>query len=165
MNVLFLHGLDSRPGGVKPMTLAAAGITVANPALPRDDFAASMAIARQCLEESTPDVIVGSSRGGAVALALKADLRLVLVAPAWKFYAVDPIAPANTIILHSAHDAIIPLADSVELAEQAGLPEDAIQVVGADHGMNDPDALKSLIAAVRREIRRAADVRRPLGTR
>ncbi len=40
MKILFLHGWNSKPGGVKPTYLARHGHEVFNPALPDDDFAA-----------------------------------------------------------------------------------------------------------------------------
>ena len=39
MKILFLHGWNSVPGGVKPTYLKDHGHTVLNPALPDDDFA------------------------------------------------------------------------------------------------------------------------------
>ena len=71
MKVLFLHGLDSRPGGRKPLFLTGCGLQVVNPLLPRDDFPESVRIAGARLAEDAPDVVVGSSRGGAVAMALR----------------------------------------------------------------------------------------------
>ena len=67
MKVLFLHGWTSVPGGVKPTYLAAHGHAVLNPALPDEDFAAAVRIAQDEFDRHQPDVVVGSSRGGAVA--------------------------------------------------------------------------------------------------
>jgi len=39
MKVLFLHGWNSKPGGVKPTYLLNHGHVVINPALSDDDFA------------------------------------------------------------------------------------------------------------------------------
>jgi hypothetical protein len=38
MTILFLHGWNSTPGGVKPTYLTDHGHTVLNPPLPDDDF-------------------------------------------------------------------------------------------------------------------------------
>jgi hypothetical protein len=85
MLILFLHGWQSIPGGVKPTYLVQHGHTVLNPALPDDDFNAALAIAQAEFDKHEPDVIVGSSRGGAVAMNLKSgDTPLVLLCPAWK---------------------------------------------------------------------------------
>ncbi len=70
--VLFLHGWNSKPGGVKPTYLAEHGHTVINPALPDEDFAESVRIAQAEFDHHDPDVVVGSSRGGAVAMNIDA---------------------------------------------------------------------------------------------
>ena len=83
--VLFLHGWNSKPGGVKPTYLAEHGHTVINPALPDEDFDAAVKIAQEAFYEHRPDVVVGSSRGGAVAMNIFVDSAgLVLLCPAWK---------------------------------------------------------------------------------
>ena len=46
MKVLFLHGWQSVPGGVKPTFLVQHGHEVANPKLPDDDFAEAVRIAQ-----------------------------------------------------------------------------------------------------------------------
>ena len=71
MKILFLHGWQSKPGGLKPTYLAQHGHEVINPALPDEDFAAAVRIAEQELARGQPDVIVGSSRGGAVAMNIR----------------------------------------------------------------------------------------------
>lgn len=74
MKILFLHGLHSVPVGVKPTYLKDRGHTVINPALPDDDFAAALAIAQAEYDQHKPDVIVGSSRGGALPVIGLGDL-------------------------------------------------------------------------------------------
>src|SRR3954454_8734035 len=68
MKILFLHGWQSVPGGVKPTFLARHGHEVVNPKLPDDDFAEAVRIAQAEFDMHQPDVVVGSSRGGAVAV-------------------------------------------------------------------------------------------------
>jgi hypothetical protein len=70
MLMLFLNGWQSAPGGVKPTYLAQHGHIVVNPALPGDYFAAALAIAHAEFNMHHPDEIVGSSRGGALAMNL-----------------------------------------------------------------------------------------------
>jgi hypothetical protein len=85
--ILFFHGWRSVPGGVKPNYLAQHGHEVINPALDDNDFAAALRTAQAEFDQHHPDVIVGSSRGGAVAMNLiSGDTRLVLLCPAWKKY-------------------------------------------------------------------------------
>ena len=68
MKILFLHGWQSVPGGVKPTFLAGHGHQVFNPQLPDDDFAEAARIAQAEFDMHQPDVVVGSSRGGAIAM-------------------------------------------------------------------------------------------------
>tara|TARA_R110001583_G_scaffold109221_1_gene257885 strand:- start:955 stop:1401 length:447 start_codon:yes stop_codon:yes gene_type:complete len=144
MKVLFLHGLESKPGGSKAVYLSDKGYEVLNPALPKSSFPESIAIAQQVIDDEDPDVIVGSSRGGAVAMSVDPHgARLVLVAPAWKNYGVPPTVPSNTIVIHSPLDAIIPVDDSREIeGAQAVVP------VGEDHRMFDQEALSAIGRAV-----------------
>ena len=68
MKILFLHGWQSSPGGLEPTYLRDHGHTVLNPALPDDDFQQAVAIAQAEYDQGKADVVVGSSRGGAVAM-------------------------------------------------------------------------------------------------
>ena len=68
MKILFLHGWHSVVGGVKPTYLKDAGHQVINPALDNDDFELAVRAGQAEYDEHHPDVIVGSSRGGAVAM-------------------------------------------------------------------------------------------------
>lgn len=68
MKILLLHGWHSTPGGVKPTYLKDHGHEVLNPALPDDDFDAAVRIPQAEFDQHRPDVVVGSSRGGAVAM-------------------------------------------------------------------------------------------------
>ena len=82
MTILFLHGLNSTPGGVKPTYLKDHGYEVLNPILPDDDFDAAVRIAKAEFDGHHPDVVVGSSRGGAVAMNIDSgETPLVLALP------------------------------------------------------------------------------------
>lgn len=151
MKVLFLHGWRSVVGGVKPTFLASRGHQVANPALPDDDFPAAVAIAEQQFAEQAPDVIVGSSRGGAVAMNMRSGKTpLVLLCPAWKRYGAATTVQANTIILHSRLDDTIPYSDSEELARASGLPAENLITVGDDHRLADSQSLEAMLLACQR---------------
>ena len=75
MTILFLHGWQSTPGGLKPTYLKDHAHTVLNPALPDDDFDAAVRIAQAEFDLRKPDVVVGSSRGGAVAMNNRKEKR------------------------------------------------------------------------------------------
>ncbi len=68
MKVLFLHGWNSAVGGVKPTYLNDHGHEVINPALPHEDMQEAVRIAQAEFDKHRPQVVVSSSRGGAVAM-------------------------------------------------------------------------------------------------
>jgi pimeloyl-ACP methyl ester carboxylesterase len=149
MKILYLHGLYSKPGGIKPTFLRQHGYEVINPALPDEDFARSVKIAEAAYEESRPDVIVGSSRGGAVALNIDpGPIPLVLIAPAWRRWGAAMTLKGRAFILHSRDDAVIPIEDSQELVRSSQRSESVLVVVGADHNMTDASALRALLEAI-----------------
>jgi hypothetical protein len=151
MNILFLHGWQSTPGGRKPTYLKDHGHSVLNPVLPDDDFDAAVRIAQAEFDQHQPDVIVGSSRGGAVAMNIEGgDTPLVLLCPAWKRWGTASTVKPGTVILHSRADDVILIADSEELLRNSGLPDSALIVVGTEHRLADPESLAAMLEAVER---------------
>lgn len=151
MKILFLHGWHSVPGGVKPTYLRDHGHEVVNPALDDDDFDTAVRTAQAVYEQHQPDVIVGSSRGGAIAMNLQsADTPLVLLCPAWKNWSTASKLKPNAVILHSRADDTVPFRDSVELITSSGLPADALVEVGQDHRLADPEPLAAMLQACER---------------
>lgn len=155
MKILFLHGWQSVPGGVKPTFLSKAGHIVINPQLPDDDFAAAVKIAQSEYDLHSPDVVVGSSRGGAVAMNLsRPDARLVLLCPAWKKWGDARTVPANTTIIHSRADDVVPFEFSFELANNSGLRAESLVEIGTDHRLADPQSLAAMLRACEQPIPR-----------
>ncbi|SMF97298.1 hypothetical protein SAMN02949497_4720 [Methylomagnum ishizawai] len=152
MKILYLHGWQSVPGGVKPSHLQALGHELIEPALPHDDFDLALRIAQTALEQHRPALIVGSSRGGALAMNLRAgEIPLVLLCPAWKRWGTAHTVKPGTLILHALADEVIPYADTLELLANSGLvPETALVTVGYEHRLADAAALAALAAAVDR---------------
>ena len=148
MKTLFLHGWTSVPGGRKPTYLKDAGHTVLNPALPDEDFDEAVRIAQAEYDEHQPDVVVGSSRGGAVAINIDSqDTPLVLLCPAWKNWGTAATVKANTTILHSRQDDVVPFENSLELVCNSGLPKSALVEVGNDHRLADEEPLAKMLEA------------------
>jgi len=148
MKILFLHGWHSVVGGVKPTYLRDGGHEVINPALDDDDFAAAIRIAQAEFDRHRPDVIVGSSRGGAVAMNIDSgETPLVLLCPAWKNWGTAKTLKVNSVILHSRADDVIPFGDSEELIALSGLPPEIIIEVGNDHRLADPESLAVMLWA------------------
>ena len=148
MKILFLHGWHSVPGGVKPTYLAQHGHEVINPKLPDDDFAGAAKIAQEEFDRHQPAVVVGSSRGGAIAMNIDGgDARLVLLCPAWKKYGTARTMKKNAIVLHSRADDVVPFGDSQELVRHSSLPASALVEVGSDHRLADPEPLAAMLRA------------------
>ena len=155
MKILFLHGWQSVLGGVKPTFLKDHGHEVVNPKLPDEDFQAAVRIAQAEYDRHRPDVIVGSSRGGAVAMNLDSgDTPLVLLCPAWKKHATARTVKKNTTILHSRADDVVPFADSEELLRNSGLPASALVEVGTDHRLADPEPWAAVFSSCIRFVYR-----------
>lgn len=145
MKILFLHGWNSVPGGVKPTYLKDHGHEVVNPQLPDEDFEMAVKIAQKEFDQHQPQVIVGSSRGGAVAMnIIIGDAKLVLLCPAWKKWGTAKRVKPGTVILHSRGDDVVPFADSEELAKNSGA---TLIEVGTDHRLADEEPLERMLRA------------------
>jgi alpha-beta hydrolase superfamily lysophospholipase len=145
MKILFLHGWHSVPGGVKPTFLAQHGHTVINPALDDDDFPLAVKTAQAEFDKHQPQVVVGSSRGGAVAMNINSgSAKLVLLCPAWKKWGTARTIRKDSLILHSRADDVIPFADSEELARNSGAK---LIEVGTDHRLAEPEPLAAMLGA------------------
>ena len=133
---------------MKPTCLKDHGHEVLNPKLPDDDFDAAVAIAQAEFDQGQPDVVVGSSRGGAVAMNINAgNTPLVLLCPAWKRWGTATTVNPATIIQHSRADETVPFADSEELAMNSGLPSSALIEVGTEHRLADLESLAAMVRA------------------
>ena len=147
MKVLFLHGLESKPGGSKAKALKEAGFEVLNPALPREPFDIAVKIAQDVINYERPSVVVGSSRGGAVAMAVNLmGAQRVLIAPAWRKYGVSKnLDPA--FILHSENDDIVPFEDTQELfRNNVGI---TVIACDDDHRMRKEETLSKIVDCVK----------------
>ena len=153
LKVLFLHGWHSIVGGVKPTYLKDAGHEVINPALDDDDFRTAVSTAQTEFDRHQPDAIVGSSRGGAVAMNIESgETPLVLLCPAWKNWGKATTIKSKTVILHSRADDVIPFGDSEELVSASGLTSEILVEIGNDHRLADPESLKEMLSACKRLV-------------
>jgi len=149
VKILYLHGWNSVVGGVKPTYLKSHGHEVIEPALDHEDFQVALQTAQAAFDLHQPEVVVGSSRGGAVAVNINSgSARLVLICPAWKKWGKARSVKPGTQIIHSRADDVVPFADSVELISMSRLPETALIEVGRDHRLADPEPLEALSRAV-----------------
>jgi len=105
-------------------------------------------IAQTEFDRHKPNVIVGSSRGGAVAMNINSgEAKLVLLCPAWKRDGTAKTVKPGTVILHSRADDVIPFADSEALVRNSDLPATALVEVGTDHRLADPEPLAKMLEA------------------
>ncbi|MEE3373158.1 MAG: GNAT family N-acetyltransferase [Planctomycetota bacterium] len=157
MKILFLHGWTSVPGGVKPSFLRSRGNTVYNPALPDNDFSNAVRIAQTEFDRYQPDVVVGSSRGGALAMNIRSGTApLVLLCPAWKRWGKATRSKGRTWVLHSRADDVVDYADSELLVQVSGLDKGQLIETGHDHRLADELSLEAMWDACRRS--QGADV-------
>ena len=144
--ILFLHGWTSRPGTVKPLYLARHGHVVINPKLPDEDFEEAVHVAEAEFDRHQPQVVVGESRGGTVAMNMNCgEARLVLLAPGWKRWGKAKTVKPGTVILHARLDDRVPFTDSEELVRNSGVPAATLVEVGNDHWLNDPKSLETML--------------------
>lgn len=125
VRVLFLHGLESSPLGTKPMCLAQT-CRVCVPCLVPARPLLTMRRVCAALRAFRPHVVVGSSYGGAVLLALlqHGEWRgpAVALAPAlgvlapYSLWLPAPSARAPLVVVHGARDSTVPPAHSRALA-------------------------------------------------
>jgi hypothetical protein len=145
VKILFLHGWQSVPGGVKPTYLKDHGHEVINPTLPDEDFDEDVRIAQAEFDKHKPQAVVGSSRGGAVAMNIESgSAHLVLLCPAWKKWGTANRVKTGTVILHSRADDVVPFVDSKELASSSGA---TLIEVGTDRRLADPESLAAMMEA------------------
>jgi hypothetical protein len=147
--ILYLDGLGWNPVGVKPTFLRSLGYAVECPELSDFLFDKALVQAQEAVDACYPAVIVGYSRGGALAVMVKAPgVPRVLIAPAVGRLGPEDVAQPPCIVLHSKDDAGIPLADLCAFLERSHLPSESVRICGVDHTMIDPEALDALKQAV-----------------
>eukprot|EP01065_Artemidia_motanka_P027207 TRINITY_DN32426_c0_g1_i1.p1 TRINITY_DN32426_c0_g1~~TRINITY_DN32426_c0_g1_i1.p1 ORF type:complete len:199 (+),score=62.63 TRINITY_DN32426_c0_g1_i1:53-598(+) len=131
VRVLFLHGLESGPQGYKARYIRRHFADSLAPAMDTSSLAAAVRGASAGLAQLRPEVVVGSSFGGAVCVEL---MRIgawrgpaVLLAPAAALLArrtgvaeVPTLPPsAAAIVVHGSRDSVVPLEDSERLVADA----------------------------------------------
>ena len=148
--VLLLHGLWSS-GESKAAFLRSLGYDVRVPRLLNWSFPAALRIAQDAFNEFKPGVVVGSSRGGALALHLEvSDRPMILLAPAYKFFGGLPDREpllSGSVVIHSHDDPLVPYRHSVELVRK--LSGSRLVAAGQTHQLNCPGGR----AALRRVVR------------
>ena len=118
------------------------GFEVDCPRLSPWRLGAAIPEAHESLDRHDLGVIVGASRGGAIALALPGDRPLILLAPAWRYFGISPDRDALGIVIHSPRDRLVPLGHSQELCRRC--PGLRLVMTGIDHRLNCCEARRAL---------------------
>ena len=153
MKILFLHGWQSTPGGVKPTYLKDHGHDVLNPALPDDDFDAAVRIAQAEFDRAQPDVVVGVQpwrcRGH------EHRQRDHAAGPALP--GVEDVGNGHDGEAQHGHPALPSRRDgavcrhSEELVRNSGsASESALIEVGTEHRLADEESLEAMLKACER---------------
>jgi pimeloyl-ACP methyl ester carboxylesterase len=140
--VQFIHGLEGSPNGAKARQLGEA-FDARTPDMDTTDFEASIATQSRALEHFRPDVLVGSSFGGAVAVSLLARGAwrgpTLLLAQAARSY--DPgarLPPGVTVwLVHGTRDSVIPPEQSRSLAATGDPGRVRLIEVDDDHPLHE----------------------------
>ena len=152
MNILFCHGKEGSPDGTKARTMKtiAGAEVVVIPRLTNSfseyDFIKDLGMVMKVINDV--DIVVGSSRGGALVCQMNTTKRKILIAPAWKKFKVIPHLTSNDIILHCKQDDLVPYEDSEQLVKMFGCK---LIECGVNHRMSDDKTLgliKNIITEV-----------------
>lgn len=162
LRVQFVHGLESGPGSAKAMYLDRRFDTVTR-AMDTSNFEVSIAVQVEEIEAQEPDVLVGSSFGGAVALAILQRALYagptLLLAPAYRHCGLEAKIPdgLRVLVVHGTRDTVIPIEDSRALAQTGS--QGSVALVEVD----DAHRLESLLEAdeLAMLVRRTFTLRRP----
>ncbi|MBM74299.1 MAG: hypothetical protein CMK59_02760 [Proteobacteria bacterium] len=147
--IMYIHGMEGTPTGTKGRWVTNTFAKTCNPTLEarrenKNAFKDSLETARKNIEDFKPDLVIGSSFGGAVTIELMHQKvwsgSTILLAPAHIFYGQNGTLPLNSraIIIHSPSDKIVPYAHSLGLMSSGG---EKLELWNASTNYNrDPEA-------------------------
>ena len=164
LRVQFVHGLEGSPQGAKAR-LFAQHFTALTPAMNTHDFEACVALHAASIASFKPDVLVGSSFGGAVAVALlqRGVWRgpTLLLAQAALHLSPEPTLPpgVHVWLVHGRQDDVVDIDDSRMLA-RTGTPG-LVRLIEVDddhslHGLVESGRLAALVRELYDTARRTA---------
>lgn len=144
--VLFLHGLNSSPRSLKADRLRGMGYQVCAPMLDNDCFATALQQAQAAFDSFDPELIVGSSRGGAVAMNLECrEVPRILLAPAYLHYGSANTCSSRDVIVQGLADPFVWFPCSWWLASKSNAK--LIEVMDG-HRLNGKGGRQGLIEAL-----------------
>lgn len=132
----------------KPYFMQQCGFDVYSPILSNWNFAAALKESQDAYDEFKPDIIVGSSRGAAIAMNMvTGETPLILLSPAWEMFGNAKKTKKKTIVIHSKNDGMVPYQESVELCKNSGC---FLLAAGEDHRLNDRQGRLALMWALQK---------------
>jgi len=138
--VIFCHGKEGTPEGTKAKMIKKAFKETVVPTLTNSfclkDFQKDLELINHEAEDAK--VLIGSSRGGALVLAMETERRKIVIAPAWKKFGVTPKLTKNDTIIHCPKDNLVPIEDSEYLMNKFGC---RLIICGENHRMSDQKTL------------------------
>lgn len=154
LRVQFIHGLEGSPNGAKAR-LFAQHFTASTPAMNTKDFLSCVAVQEAELSTFKPDVLIGSSFGGAVAVELLhrgawTGPTLLLAQAAFRIGTRTSLPEGHVVwIVHGTNDEVVDIDDSRKLA-RTGTPG-LVRLIEADddHSLHDMVADGRLLDLVR----------------
>jgi predicted alpha/beta hydrolase family esterase len=136
----------SSNGSAKSSFLRSLGYSVLVPRLPGWSFRAALRVAQDAFDGFDPIIVVGSSRGGSLALHLDTrDRPMILLAPAYQFFGGMPdreTIPQGSVVIHSPDDHLVPIRHSLELVQH--LHDLGLIRAGETHHLNCPGGKEAL---------------------
>ena len=151
--VQFIHGLEGSPQGIKAR-LFAEHFTALTPAMDTRDFATCVQLHADTLAAFRPDVLVGSSFGGGVAVALlqRGLWRgpTLLLAQAALKQGLDAYLPegVHVWLVHGTRDNVVSIEDSRLLARSGTPAYVRLIEVDDDHSLQGTVRSGKLVAMV-----------------
>ncbi len=150
LRVQFIHGLESSPKSTKA-TVLAAHFVARTPAMDTQDFASCVSVQHETIEQFRPDVLVGSSFGGAVAVELlQRNLwrgPTLLLAQAARHLGLEAWLPEDVPIwiVHGLRDDLVDPEDSRALARSGSKEQVRLIEVDDDHPLRESVAAGRLV--------------------
>lgn len=152
--VQFIHGLEGSPQGAKAR-LFGQHFTTSTPAMNTKDFPSCIAVQEAEIAAFQPDVLIGSSFGGAVAVELLhrgswTGPTLLLAQAAFRIGTRTSLPEGSVVwIVHGTNDEVVDIDDSRQLARTGTQKLVRLIEVDDDHSLHDMVADGRLLELVR----------------
>jgi pimeloyl-ACP methyl ester carboxylesterase len=140
--VLLLHGWFC-DAGRKEAYLRSLGFVVVKPKLSDWSFRRAVRAARKAYEQCRPDVIIGSSRGGAIAMNFDSGRTpLILMCPAFRHFGRARRLDKTAVVIHGRRDRWLRVSGSDKLCRNSS--DATLLIVDDGHRLRKPESRQAL---------------------